>query len=237
MATLAPRRRRPGPPQDFRGSARVLEAHPRDRAIVGRGDELRHARARAELDIRLPLDPATNDALQRRARQAELIEAEVALRKRIETRQLEAHVAAHAHPNGAGRNEIELNAGKQTVERAMSAGKEPMRMPRLRRAGARRRCVGQGVAVEHNDLLEMGRDGFRRGETSHPRADDDGLLQNRIGHVLVSRWTRCRPGQSPADRTVSTVSERRYRRISSIGYRVTSVTSHRQSGGRTQRAG
>ena len=69
-------------------------------------------------------------------------------------------------------------------------------MPRLRRPQARRGLVRQRVAFEHDDLFEMGRDGLGRGEASHPGANDDGLLQNRIGHALVSRWTRCRPGKS-----------------------------------------
>ena len=43
-------------------SAPVLEEDPSDPAIVGRGDELRHARARSELDIRFPFDPAAADA-------------------------------------------------------------------------------------------------------------------------------------------------------------------------------
>src|SRR5229473_1086137 len=72
-------------------SARVLEAHPRNRAIVRRGGQLRHARSRSELDIPLPFDSATADTLERGARQAELIEAEVALRERIEARRLKAH--------------------------------------------------------------------------------------------------------------------------------------------------
>ncbi len=109
-----------------------------------------------------------------------MIESEVALRKRIETRNLEAHVAPKAHPNGAGLDEIELDAGKQMLERAVSARKEPMRMSRLRRPQARRGRVQQRVAFEHDDLFEMGRDGFGRGEASHPGANDDGLLQNRI---------------------------------------------------------
>jgi hypothetical protein len=67
-------------------------------------------------------------------------------------------------------------------------------MPRLRRPQARRGLVGQRVAVEHDDLFEMGRDGFRRGEASDPGANDGCLLQNRIGHALVSRGTRCGPG-------------------------------------------
>ncbi len=62
-----------------------------------------------------------------------------------------------------------------------------MRMSRLRRPWAWRGRVGQSVAVEHNDLFEMGRDRFRRGEASHPGANNDGLFKNRIWHALVSR--------------------------------------------------
>jgi hypothetical protein len=109
-----------------------------------------------------------------------LIEAEVALRKRVETRNLEAHIAAHAHPNGAGLDEIELDAWKQMLERSAAACKEPMRMSGLRRPQARRGLVRQRVAVEHDDLFEMGPDRFRRGEASHSGANNDGLFQNRI---------------------------------------------------------
>ena len=163
-----------------RPSPRVLEAHPDNRAVVGRRGQFRDTRARPELNIGLAFDAATADQLQRGARQAELIETEVALRKRIEARNLEACIAANAHPNGAGLDEVELDAGKQTFERAAAAGKEPMRVPRLRRAETRRGHIGQSIAVEHGDLFEMGRDGFRRSKAPHPCANDDGLLQNRI---------------------------------------------------------
>ena len=75
----------------------------------------------AQSSITLSFDPAAAKALQRGARQGELIEAEVARGKRIETRNLEAHVVAHAHPNGAGLDEIELDAWKQMPERAAAA--------------------------------------------------------------------------------------------------------------------
>jgi hypothetical protein len=106
--------------------SRVLEAHPRNRAIVGRGGQLRHTRSRSQLDIPLSFDSATADALDRGARQAELIEAKVALRERIEARRLEAQVASNAHPNGARLDEIELDARKQAFERTVSARKECM---------------------------------------------------------------------------------------------------------------
>jgi hypothetical protein len=109
-----------------------------------------------------------------------MIESEIALRKMTETRNLEAHVAAHPHPNGAGPDKIELDAWKQRLERTAAAREEIMRMSRLRRPWARRGPVRQRIAVEHNDLLEMGRNGLRRGESSHSGADNDGLLQDRI---------------------------------------------------------
>ena len=161
-------------------SARVLETHPGNRAVMGRGDQLRHTRARPELNIGLALDAATADAIQRGARQAELIETEVALRKRIEARNLEACISANAHPNGASLDEIELDARKQKLERSAAAGKKSMCVPRLRRAETRRGYIGQSIVLEHGDLFEMGRDGFRRSKTPHPCANDDGLLQNRI---------------------------------------------------------
>jgi hypothetical protein len=147
---------------------------------MGRGGQLRHTRARPELNIGLAFEPATADALQRGARQAELIETEVALRKRIEARNLEACISANAHPNGAGLDEIELDAWKQKLERSAAARKKSMCVPRLRRAETRRGRIWQSIAVEHGDLFEMGRDGFRRSKAPHPCANDDGLLQNRI---------------------------------------------------------
>ena len=48
--------------------------------------------------MRLLFDPAAADALKRRARQSELVVSEVALRKGVETGQLQAYVAAKAHP-------------------------------------------------------------------------------------------------------------------------------------------
>ncbi len=73
------------------------------------------------------------------------------------------------------------------LERAAAAREKIMRMSRLRRPWARHGPVRQCVAVEHNDLFEMGREGFGRCETSHPGANNDGLFQNRIRHVWVSR--------------------------------------------------
>jgi hypothetical protein len=85
LATLARRRRRPGLPRDdlgFRACPRNAPQQPS--RYWARQSAPSHACARPELNIGLAFDPATADALQRGARQAELIETEVALRKRLE---------------------------------------------------------------------------------------------------------------------------------------------------------
>jgi hypothetical protein len=97
-----------------------------------------------------------------------------------ETRNLEAHVAAHPHSNRAGRDKIEFDARKQMLERAAAAREEIVCMSRLRSSWARGGPFRQRIAVEHDDLLEMGRNGLRRGEASHSGANNDGLFQNRI---------------------------------------------------------
>ena len=55
-------------------------------------------------------------------------------------------------------------------------------MPRLRCPNSGNRALGQRIPVENRDLLEMGRDGFRRREAPHSGSDDDGVLGDRIGH-------------------------------------------------------
>ena len=163
-------------------SANVLEPHACDAAIVGGGDHLGDARAMSDFDMRLLFDPPAADALERRARQSELVVSEVALRKGVETGQLDAEVAAKPHPDGAGLHEIDLDPREHTVERGMPAREQRVRVARLRRAGTRSRSIGQGVAVEHHHLLEMGLDRLRRRQPRHSGADDDGLLEDWIAH-------------------------------------------------------
>jgi hypothetical protein len=169
-----------------------------------RGDQVGHARARPEFDIVPFFEAAPTNPLERRPRQRELIEAEVALRKRIEARHLITEIQSNAHSSSASLDEIAIEAGKQRVERAKSAGEQPMRVPRLRRAGSRRGHIRQCVAIEHDDGFKIGRDGFRRGEASDPRADHDSSPGYYFWHSQLSRCTRCRPAQLPAEqRTVS----------------------------------
>jgi hypothetical protein len=187
-----------------RPSPRVLEAHPGNRAVVGRGGQFRHTRARPELNIGLALDAATADAIQRGARQAELIETEVALRKRIETRNLEAHVAANAHPNGAGLDEIELDAWKQMPERAAPARKEPVRVPRLRRAGARRGHIGKASRSNTVTFSKWGATAFAAARPPIPAPMTTACF--RIGLDIESllsnaAWRRnFRPAAKPSER-------------------------------------
>jgi cytochrome c2 len=64
----------------------------------------------------------------------------------------------------------------------------------------------QSIAVEHDDLFEMGREGFRRCEACHSGANDDGLFQNRIDIVVSGRrdvgcenlWPTAEPSEQSA---------------------------------------
>jgi hypothetical protein len=60
-------------------------------------------------------------------------------------------------------------------------------MSRLGRPWARRGCIRQRVAFEHDDLFEMGSSGFCCGEACHPSANDYCLLQVRTWLKFVSR--------------------------------------------------
>ena len=64
-----------------RRSANVLEPHACDAALVGRSDHLGDARAGPDFDVRLLFDPMAADALERRARESELVVSKVALGK------------------------------------------------------------------------------------------------------------------------------------------------------------
>ncbi len=61
-----------------------------------------------------------------------------------------------------------------------------MRVPPLRDSCAMGRTVGQRVAVQNGDFVELGRDRLRRGEASLSRADDNGVIGDRSRHWRLS---------------------------------------------------
>jgi hypothetical protein len=74
-----------------------------------------------------------------------------------------------------------VRSRKQLAERALAAGQQSMNVPRLGYAGSVRGVRRQRVPFQHDDMLEMMDESARRCQTTHTRADNDGLLANKMG--------------------------------------------------------
>ena len=97
------------------------------------------------------------------------------------------HVSTDPHLDGAGFRYVALNAWEQRFQRLLTPREETVGVPRLGRAGARRRALRQRVPVENNDPFKVRRERLRRCEASHPSSDDDGVLGDRLRHGRVSQ--------------------------------------------------
>ena len=142
----------------------------------------------AELDVRLLGEPPSTDVLEQRPGQEEEVEAEVALRERIESRLLGLHREARPSLDGAGFQEVVFNAGKQSLERPCASSEKRVCVPRLRRSRTKFRPLRQSVAVKHRHPVEVRRDRFSRCEAAHAGSDDNGMTSDRGRHQRISCW-------------------------------------------------
>lgn len=156
-------------------------------AVVRRRNQLGDARARAKLDVGFLHEAPPADALNQGARHAEQVEAEVAPGERLGSRSVQSNVATAPHGDGAGIDEVKLDAREERLQRFLASREQRVGVSRLRRSGARRRPFGQRVAIEHENLFEIGRDALRRGQASHAGSDDDGVFCEQIGHSRLSQ--------------------------------------------------
>jgi hypothetical protein len=122
--------------------------------------------------------------------------------------------------NGARIPEVAPDAGEKFLERLLARTQQGVRMARLRRADAWGGRFRQHVAFENRDLLEIGSNGFRRCQTSHSRANDDGSLRYDGGHFYDLR--ACEFGHADSQSSLN-------RRIVIGGAAVTEIT-HRTGG-------
>jgi len=118
------------------------------------------------------LDAAPHRHLHERPRHREGVEAQIALRERVEARAVHANVEPDAEPHRAGAHQRVLELGKQLGERLLPAGEQGVNVPALRHAVAVDRMVGQGVLIQHQHPFEVVGERPRRGEPSHPGPDD-----------------------------------------------------------------
>ena len=150
-----------------------------------------------------------------------MIESEVAKRKRIGTRNLEAHVSAHAHPNGARLEEIELDAWKQMLERAAAARE---RLCVCRACGVPGRGTGPSGSASRSNTMTFSKwaaTAFAAARPPIPAPITTACFRiglTRAGLPMIAMLATKISAGREAERTVSTVTEPRYRRISGIGF-------------------
>jgi hypothetical protein len=111
-----------------------------------------------------------------KGRHAERVEGKIALWKWIESRRFNQDFRTDPDADRARAFELRFKYGKELDECVKAAFKQNMELPRLRRADAWLRPVGQSVALQHGDLFKMRRERFRGHEAAHARADHDRVL-------------------------------------------------------------
>src|SRR5262249_39343306 len=106
-------------------------------------------------DVGVLLHPLSCCQLDQRPGHGVRLPSEIALWKRVKSGGFDTQVETHPKRHGSGSGKVLLEAGEKLAERTLAATKEQVRMPRLGRPGSVRRVNRQGVALEHDHLLEM----------------------------------------------------------------------------------
>ena len=101
------------------------------------------------------------DVLDQRPRHRVTHPAEVALRKRIETRHFHPDIGRRPGRHRSSLRKIPIKVRKKLAKRPQSAGQKPVQMPGLRHARPSRRLRPEFVPFQHRDVVEI--TGERRG--------------------------------------------------------------------------
>ena len=128
---------------------------------------------RHQCNIALPFDQAPHHQFQQRPRHGQIIEPEVARRKRIEAWQFEPTLRADPHANGPGALKFYCQLRQELDECVEAPSEQNVNLSRLGRATARDRRGRQRVTLQHGDGFEGRRQGFRRGEPANAGSDHD----------------------------------------------------------------
>jgi hypothetical protein len=105
--------------------------------------------------------------------------------RRVESGSFKAKIEARRHRHCAGDGEVLLKAGKELAERALAAGEESVRMPRLRRPGSLGCIERENIAFHHHDMFEEVGKGARRRQAGHSRTNNGGLPAYQSGCHLM----------------------------------------------------
>jgi hypothetical protein len=156
----------------------VLEMDAGNGDSIRRGDNLGDAAPGKQSDVMLLVDTFPGHEFEQGPRHEEVIEPEISYRERVKTGSLPREVDTHPHFHGARSFKVACEIRAQFLERVLPAEQERVRMPRLRRALTWLWRGGQSVAIEHRDLIEMGRQRLRRRQAAHPGSHDNGMLSD-----------------------------------------------------------
>jgi hypothetical protein len=134
-------------------------------------------------DIGVLLNALAYRELDQRPRHGFCDQAEIARWKGIVAGSLEAKVEADTQRHRSGSCEVLFKAGKELAERALTAGEECVRMPRLRRPSSMGCIERENVALHHHDMFEeVGKDARRR-QAGHSRTNNDGLPAIKVDAI------------------------------------------------------
>ena len=106
---------------------------------------------------------------------------EIALREGIVTRDLGTNAETDPERHRSGPGKILLKAGKEFTKSALTPAEEGMHVLGLSRPRSVRSVRWKGVALQHDDMLEVVGESARRRQAGHPGADHDGLPADLSG--------------------------------------------------------
>jgi hypothetical protein len=134
-------------------------------------------------DVALSLDSAPRREFQEWPRHAEVVEPEIAPRKRIEAWQFEQRLRANPYANGSGALKLRFEIREELTQRVEAASEQNMNLPGLGCATSRDRHRRKRVTFQHRDGFEGRRQGFRGGEPAYAGPDNDCVPADRFWHV------------------------------------------------------
>jgi hypothetical protein len=138
---------------------------------------------RHQCNIALPFDQAPHHQFQQRPRHGQIIEPEVARRKRIEAWQFEPSLRADPHANGPGALKFCFQLRQEFDECVEAPSEQNVNLSRLGRADARDWLGRQSVTLKHSDSFEERRQGFRCGEPANAGSDHDRVSAEQSWHT------------------------------------------------------
>jgi hypothetical protein len=100
---------------------------------------------------------------------------EIASRKRIEPRHLEANVETDPQLHCSGCHQILLKSREEIVERPLAATEQGMHVPRLWGSTSVTSVLREDVALQHGDMLKVIGEDTGSGQARHPCSDHDRL--------------------------------------------------------------